>query len=268
MIPKKLKASTIKQIMAHAKEGYPSEICGVVVMTTSGEKYVRCVNLSTDPTQEFDMCPYSYSDAEELGEVVGIVHSHPDHNTRPSSHDIAVMSRNREIQLMVDPESQAIPWHIVSWPEGDYRQVIPQVETAILGRPFVHGVWDCWAACEAYYNRYHGLEFPRYDRKDRWWEEKETTSFYEECHEAAGFYRVTGDPRLGDLIIMQIGRSYHPNHAGVYLGEIDQFEDRKLFGKTLMLHHMYDKKSDIIVYGGQWHQRTRMILRNDEVKYV
>lgn len=267
MIPKKLKSKTLKDIMAHAQEGYPNEICGVVVSTIKGEQYVRCVNKSKDPTEEFSMCEDSYCDAEELGDVVGIVHSHPDGTTRPSSHDIAVMSRNREVELMVDPDSQPIPWHIVSWPEGDYRQIIPEVETKILDRPFVHGVWDCWATCEAYYTRYHGLEFPRYDRKDRWWEEKETTSFYEECHEAAGFYRVDGDPRPGDLVIMQIGRSYHPNHAGVYLGEIDEFEGRKVFGKTLMLHHMYGKKSDIIVYGGQWHQRTRMILRHDEVKY-
>lgn len=266
MIPKKLKSKTIKDILKHAEEGYPNEICGVVVHNGKSEHYVQCVNLSKDPKEEFIMCPDSYAEAEELGEVVGIVHSHPDSTTRPSAYDIAVMSKNYEVQLIVDPDSSPIPWHIVSWPEGDYRQIIPKITESLLDRPFVHGVWDCWAACEAYYNRYHGLEFPKYVREDRWWEQKETTSFYEECYEDAGFYQVN-DLKPGDLIIMQIGRSFHPNHAGVYLGEVDEFEGRKLFGKTLMFHHMYGKLSDVIVYGGQWQNRTTMILRHKEVKH-
>lgn len=266
MIPTKLKAKTIKDIMKHAEEGYPNEICGVVVVSGKVEHYVQCVNLSKDPTEEFQMCPDSYAEAEELGEVVGIVHSHPDATTRPSPYDIAVMSRNYEVQLIVDPQSAPVPWHIVSWPEGDYRQIIPEVTTSLLDRPFVHGVWDCWATCEAYYKKYHGLEFPTYHRKDKWWEEKDTVSFYEEFHEAAGFYEVDSI-KPGDLVIMQIGRSFHPNHAGVYLGEVSEFEGRQLFGTTLMLHHMYGKKSDVIVYGGQWQQRTRMILRHKEVRH-
>lgn len=269
MIPKKLKAKTIKAILKDAEKRYPKEACGVVIYNsdTKSESYVPCDNLSKDPTEEFVLCPDSYAQAEELGDVVGIVHSHPDGTTVPSSHDIAVMSRNREVELIVDPESHPIPWHIVSWPEGDYRQIIPKATETLLDRPFVHGVWDCWATCEAYYNKYHGLEFPTYVRKDRWWEEKETTSFYEEFYESAGFYEVD-EPKPSDLIIMQIGRSYHPNHAGVYLGDVSEFEGKPLFGRTLMLHHMYGKKSEVIVYGGQWSQRTRMILRHKGVKHV
>lgn len=266
MIPKKLKQSTIKQIMKHAEEGYPQEICGVVVMTEKGEKYIRCENIAKDKDSEFEICPLSFAKAEDLGDVVGIVHSHPDATTRPSVYDIAVMNRNYEVQLIVEPESIPMPWHIVSWPEGDYRQVIPEVMTSLLDRPFVHGVWDCWASCEAYYNRYHGIEFPKYVREDRWWESKDAYSFYEKEYEAAGFYEVHGEPQPGDLLIMQCGRTYHPNHAGVYLGEVSEFEGRKLHGKTLMFHHMYERLSDVIVYGGQWQQRTRMILRHKDIK--
>lgn len=266
MIPKKLKEKTIKDILKHAEEGYPHEICGVVIVKDKVEQYVRCVNLSKEPTDQFNMCPDSYADAEEIGDVVGIVHSHPDGTTRPSAYDIAVMSRNYEVQLIVDPESSPVPWHIVSWPEGDYRQIIPEVTTNLLDRPFVHGVWDCWAACEAYYKKYHGIEFPKYVREDKWWELKDTTSLYESAYADAGFYEVK-DLQPGDMVVMQVGRSYHPNHAGIYLGEVSEFEGRPLFGKTLMFHHMYDKLSDVIVYGGQWQQRTRMILRHKELTH-
>lgn len=263
-IPLELKQSTIKAILKHAESGYPEEICGVVVMTDKGEKYVKCRNIAKNPNQDFHMCPESYMDAEELGDVVGIVHSHPDGNTKPSTYDTAVMSTNRKVELQIDPNSKAIPWHIVSWPEGDYRQVIPEVQDKLLGRPFVHGIWDCWQVCNDYYNRYHGVEFERFEREDCWWEKKDGPSLYEDFYEGAGFY-VVDTPQPGDMIIMQIGRTFHPNHAGIYLGDITEFEGEKLHGGPFMMHHMYAKKSEVVVYGGQWAQRTRLILRHKEV---
>lgn len=262
-IPKELKAATIKAILKHAESGYPEEICGVVVNTVKGERYVECKNIATSPTEDFKMCPESYMDAEELGDVVGIVHSHPDHTTKPSSYDLAVMSVNREIELKLDPESSPIPWHIVSWPEGDYRQIIPEANTNLTGRPFVHGIWDCWQVCNDYYNKVYGIEFERFEREDCWWEIKDGPSLYEDFFEAAGFY-VVDEPRAGDMIVMQIGRTYHPNHAGIYLGNIGEFEGNQLHGGPFLLHHMYGRKSDVVVYGGQWSQRTRMILRHKE----
>ena len=263
--PKNIKSGTIKSIPKHAEEGYPNEVCGVVIITPKGvEKYVKCKNIADEPTKDFKMCPQSYVDAEELGEVIGICHSHPDATSRPSSYDIAVMSTNREIELLVDPESTPTPWHIVSWPEGDYRQIIPEVRSNILGRPFVHNFWDCWQACNDYYNRYHGISFERYQREDGWWENKDGPSHYVDQFEKAGFYEVS-KPDIGDLIVMQIGRSYHPNHAGIYLGNIESFEDRKLYGGPFMLHHMYGKNSEIVMYGGQWLNRTRMILRHKDI---
>lgn len=264
-IPKKLKKKTINAILAHAKSGYPEEICGVVIITPENvEQYVPCVNIATDKTKDFKMCPESFMDADQQGEIVGIVHSHPDATTRPSSHDIAVMSSNREVELIVDPESHPIPWHIVSWPEGDYAQYIPEVRETILGRPFVHGVWDCWSACKDYYKTYRGITFPVFEREDLWWENKESESLYEKFYEENGFY-VVDKPEVGDLIVMQIGRSYHPNHAGIYLGYTNNFESRNLHGGPFMLHHMYGKNADIVVYGGQWSQRARLILRHKDI---
>lgn len=264
-IPEQLQDSTVRAILKHAEEGYPEEICGVVVSTVAGDKYVRCKNIAKDPLQDFKMCPESYMDAEDVGEVVGIVHSHPDGTTRPSSYDTAVMSVNREIELSLDPESHPIPWHIVSWPEGDYRQIIPEVRDSLLGRQFVHGIWDCWQMCNDYYNRYHGIEFERFEREDCWWEKKDGKSLYEDFYEGAGFY-VVETPQAGDMIVMQIGRTYHPNHAGIFLGNTEEFEGQALYGGPFMAHHMYGRNSEVTVYGGQWAQRTRLILRHKEMK--
>lgn len=264
--PKKLKAKTIKDILKHAEEGYPEEVCGVVVISYAKkeELYIRCINKAKDKTQDFIMCGHSLAEAEDIGEAVGIVHSHPDGTTKPSPHDIAIMSVNREIELEINPESHAIPWHIVSWPEGDYRQITPQIHNELLGKPFVHGVWDCWQACNDFYNKYHGIKFERFEREDLWWEKKEGPSLYEDFYEGAGFYVVT-TPEPGDMIVMQIGKSFHPNHAGIYLGNVSEFEGNDLAGGPFLFHHMYGKKSEVIMYGGQWAQRTRLILRHKEI---
>lgn len=266
-IPSKLKAATVKAILKHAEVEYPKECCGVVVVTPDNkEKYVPCVNSSNDPTEEFKMTPESFSAAEDLGDIVGIVHSHPDSTSTPSAHDLAIMSVNREIELSINPDSKPIPWHIVSWPEGDYRQVIPQVHQSLLGRQFVHSVWDCWQTCNDYYKKYHNIEFQKFEREDKWWEKQENKSLYEDYYKEAGFYQVS-EPQVGDMIVMQIGRSFHPNHAGIYLGKIEEFEDVKVAGNgPFLLHHMYGRKSEVIVYGGQWSQRTRLILRHKGVK--
>lgn len=258
---------TLAAMFKHAEDDYPNEACGLIVMKGEEEVYFPCKNIAKDRTEQFRICPHDFVDAEDVGEVVGVFHSHPDGTSTPSAHDMACMSVNAEIQLKISPDSTPPPWHIVSWPEGDYRVVEPVVHSSILGRPFIHGLWDCWQACNDYYEKYHNLKFPRYEREDAWWEVKDGPSHYEDLFESAGFYDVTGeDLQVGDMIIMQIGRSFHPNHAGIYLGKVSEFEGVGIGGPgPFMLHHMYDKESEVIVFGGQWQQRTRMVLRHKEI---
>ena len=97
-----------------------------------------------------------------------------------------------------------MPWHILSWPEGDLRTITPTGNTPLLRRPFVHGAWDCWQVCADWYKREWGLEFEAFKREDGWWESAGNTSLYEANYEAAGFVRVD-QPQRGDLIVMAIG---------------------------------------------------------------
>jgi proteasome lid subunit RPN8/RPN11 len=252
----------VNAMLRHAEKEYPNESCGVVVKLKTTDKYIPCKNIAKDPTTGFKMCPESYAKAEDIGDVIGIVHSHPDGTTVPSAHDLAIMSVNREIELAVNPNSDVIPWHIVSWPEGDYRQIDPVIHGDLLGKPFVHGVWDCWQSCADFYKKHYGIDFPHYEREDLWWEKKDGPSHYEDFYESAGFY-IVSEPEYGDMIVMQVGHSYHPNHAGIYLGSVTEFDGTPLGGNgPFMFHHMYNKKSEVVVYGGQWSQRTRLILRH------
>lgn len=141
---------------------------------------------------------------------------------------------------------------------------MPAGSTPLLNRPFVHGAWDCWAVCEEFYKREHGIEFEDFKREDGWWESAEATSMYEANYEAAGFVRVDL-PRRGDMIVMAVGRTAHPNHAGIYLGTNAALpgEESEAFGPgPFLLHHLYGRPSEVIVFGGPWLDRTCLILRH------
>ena len=126
-----MRKKTIAAIMAHAAAEYPRECCGVVAQKSRVERYFPCGNLATEPSEHFHLSPQDYAAAEEWGSVTAIVHSHPDATTQPSELDEAQCDLN------------GIPWHIVSWPEGDLRTIMPRGEIPLLERPFVLGVYDC-----------------------------------------------------------------------------------------------------------------------------
>lgn len=258
---------TMAAIRKHAETDYPNEACGVIVKVGKSEVYIPCENVAKDKTSDFKISPLDYALAEEEGEVIGVFHSHPDGTAVPSAHDRACMSVNAEMQRKYSPNSPQILWHIVSWPEDDYIEVEPFIHETILDRPFIHGLWDCWQACEDYYEKYHNIKFPKYEREDAWWEDKDAVSLYETFWPSAGFEDVTGHPmQVGDMVVMQIGRTYHPNHAGIYLGKTDSFEGRAIAGPgPFILHHVYGRPSTVDVYGGQWSQRTRLVLRHKEI---
>ncbi|MFD2641863.1 C40 family peptidase [Pseudomonas japonica] len=241
-------------IAKHASDCYPAESCGLLLAVDRKQVYFPCANVASEPTEEFRISPEQYAEAEDQGKVIGIVHSHPDATSRPSPRDLAMC------------EATGLPWHILSWPEGDLRTITPTGDTPLLGRPFVHGAWDCWQVCADWYRREWGLDFPTYVREDGWWERPDGPSLYEQTYEAAGFYQVS-QPQRGDLVVMAVGRTAHPNHAGIYLGADVQLPERhpQVFGPgPFLLHHLYGRPSEIIVFGGPWLDRTRLVLRHRE----
>lgn len=242
-------------IRAHAAQEYPRECCGVLVLIDNRQQYIPCRNLAAEPNDRFELAPEDYADAEDQGPILGIVHSHPDATSRASPADVALCNAGE------------VPWYILSWPEGDLNIIRP-APVPLLGRDFVHGVQDCWQVCADWYQREWGLQFPDYDRADLWWENPESESLYEARHEAAGFYRVDM-PRRGDLIIMRVGRTAHPNHAGLYLDSDPSLpgEASQVFGPgPFLLHHLYGRRSEIIVFGGSWWERAELILRHGEAR--
>lgn len=69
------------------------------------------------------------------------------------------------------------------------------------------------------------------------------------------------------MIVMEVGRTVYPSDAGGFLGTDPPLpgEDAATFGAwPFLLHHLYGRPSEIIVFGGPWLDRTRLILRHKE----
>lgn len=241
--------NTLQAIQAHAVAEYPRECCGLIVATAGGEAYVACRNAAATPSEHFRLPAEDYAYAEDQGELVAVVHSHPNAPASPSDAD------------RVECEKHGLPWHIVSVGQvvgegpscGDVQTIHPcGYQAPLVGRQFAHGILDCYTLVADFYLRELGVALGHYERQDRWWERGQDLYSLERLR-AEGFELVSDEPRRGDMIIMQV-RSEVPNHAGVYLGA------------GQMLHHMQNRLSETVPYGGTWSACTRYVVRHREVR--
>lgn len=244
---------TIKAIRDHAISVYPAESCGVIIGKDARELYVPCRNKASGGSH-FIMSPEDYADAEDQGEIIAIVHSHPDWPAEPSEAD------------KVACEASGLPWIIVSVRNGEAQEIERIAPTGyqapLLGRLFYHGVLDCYSLVRDFYHRELGIDLPDFERANGWWEGDE--ELYLDNFKIAGFHEVKDESlEPYDVILMQL-RSKRTNHAGIYLGEQALKEKPDLHRvPNAMLHHVYGKLSERVVYGGYWREITRMVIRYD-----
>lgn len=232
-----MQRETLDAVRQHAARDFPREACGLVVVVRGRERYIPCRNVAVG-TDHFEMPAEDYAAAEDLGEVMGVVHSHPNGSAEPSDAD------------RVACEASGVPWHIIAWPADDVRTIEPcGYQAPLVGRQFAHGILDCYSMVVDWYARERGVLLPDFERHAEWW--AHGGDLYMQGYGKAGFHVVSQDTpeRAGDVILMQV-RAPVPNHAGVYLGD------------GTMLHHLYGRLSSRDVYGGYWREITRCVLRH------
>ena len=93
----------------HATECYPEECCGLVLDIDGTHKYWKCKNISKVYKEEsFVIDPIDWADGEDQGEVLGIVHSHPDGFMKFSHTDKISCKYNDLPFYLVDPKTESI----------------------------------------------------------------------------------------------------------------------------------------------------------------
>ena len=234
----KLGTTLQAEILAYAKACDPKEMCGLIHVVKGRKRFYACSNIAATPDEHFVMDPADYAAAEDLGEIVAVVHSHPTTRPVPSAAD------------QISCNNTGIPWVIVNPKTEEWGQCEPTAfELPYVGREFAFGVVDCYSLCRDWYKREMGLELDDFPRRDRFWERGE--NLYLNSYSSQGFRRIPfEDLAYGDAILMQLG-SELPNHAAIYLGD------------QQILHHVQGRLSSRDVYGGYYVKNTAMVLRHE-----
>lgn len=224
----------LDELKEHAASTYPNECCGLAIIFKGRLKYIKCNNLLDGDL--FCIDPVDYAKAEDMGEVVGVCHSHNDTTSKPSEADI------------ISCNTSELPWLIINYPYTEYTQLEPiDYKVPLIGRPFLHGVLDCYSLIRDYYKDILNIKLSDYARQPNWWE-LDSYNLYEDNFKSEGF-EVVNDLKKHDIILMQHGSS-KVNHGAIYV------ED------NIILHHSTNKLSSRDVYGGYWRKNTRYVIRH------
>ena len=220
----------IEKIINHADSCGEAECCGFVI---DNKIYMPCKNISPTPTEAFEISPDDWIQAETIGEITAIVHSHP--------NGLPILSEADQIYQ----QQTAVDWWIVCDNQiHKFRFIKP-----LLGREFEHGKTDCLSIVRDAY-MLAGIDLPNYERADDWWHNGQ--NLYLDLLPKNGFERVDAeDIQEGDIILVCLG-SETPNHAAVYIGN------------QYILHHCPDRLSKRDLYGGFWRNYTHSIWRHNQ----
>ena len=213
--------------LVHAKDQDPKESCGLLLNIKGKERYFPCRNLSMTAFQCFIIDPEDYIKADNTGDIIAVVHSHPVTPPVPSQSD------------KVACEQSGLVWHIVNPKTESWGYLEPSgYKAPILGREWAWGVTDCYTLVRDWYKEKLNINLIDWHRPTTL-EDFNKDPMFEKCAEKTGFKELSPDEKLidGDLLFMSIF-SHNLNHVAIFInGDV--------------LHHLADRLSCIEPYS-EW----------------
>ena len=222
----------------HAKEVFPEEACGLVVVHKGKTKYKRCKNVAFNPKDTFVIDPIDYANAEDVSTISAIFHSHPIQQARPSLADKTAC------------ENSKLPWYIYAVSFDDWFDFKPTgYKAPLVGREYAFGIHDCWTLVKDYYES-KGIKLRDWERPTNP-DDFAKNPYFDICFEKTGFRELKDDENLqdGDSLLFSIN-SLGLNHVGVFLAE-----------GNMILHHIDGRLSSRDLYSEWLHKCTGKRLR-------
>lgn len=207
---------------------FPNEACAFIV----NDEIYPVPNTAANPRETFSVDPVERIKAEAQGHISGFLHSHPATPEEaahrkwptfwPSSHD------------MVSWLADNLRWGISACDGENVTEPVWLDESYVApleGRPFVHGIWDCYSAVRDYFRVNKGITLKNYPRGMEWWAKGE--DLYSTQFTNAGFVEVRSDEvQPGDCALMHIVSRGVVSHAVV------------MHDMNTMFHHTFSRNGE------------------------
>lgn len=224
-------------ILQHAQNAAPNEACGLLIEDARCRlHYQPCANIASEPETAFAIPPENWLIAEQFGQVVAIVHSHP--NGLPH---LSLADRQMQVSL-------ALPFVLVA--NGEIRVI--EAVSPLRGRVFDYGRFDCGSLVRDAF-LLCGIELADGIRGDI--DEDIATEALEAQLKRTELQpiMIAFEPTIHDLKpmdVMLFSIKGKPSHLGLYLGE------------GQMLHHPWQGLSRREELHQGWQNRLASIWRH------
>lgn len=202
-------ARAVADLREHALGEYPRECIGYIDRTG---RYGPLQNVADRPEAFAVASPRVITRLLHAGNLRALCHSHPGGPDCPSESDMRAQIEMQVPFVIVATNGQATA-EPFAW--GD--QLLD--DAPLVGRPFRHGVEDCYGSIRLWWWRERGELLPDYPRNWEWWlpDRPGEKDLYRRNFADAGFREIDrSEVRPGDVWLAAI-RSTVPNHAGVFL---------------------------------------------------
>lgn len=211
-------------------DGYaPQEICGAIAdIHDKGRRFFAIDNIAENPEETFEMNPKGWQALAADGEIVAVVHSHPNGEPFLSGAD-------RQMQIQT-----GLPWILAVGGRLKQFRCCPHLR----GRVFEYGKADCGALIRDAF-MLMGFDLPDHTRGDI--DDDAEHEYLRKHFERVGFVRVSDGLRGGDVVLTSYGG--HANHAALYLGN------------GQILHHAYNQLSRREPFNQWWSERVHSVWR-------